>query len=391
MSTSKHLHIINPSYNSSEDVSFTLFSALSMELRLRVWQCSIQQNRLLEIELDRPQLWAPEPTLPDAPYSATNGLNKVISGRNYTIRGCKILSKLLHVNRESRDVALRFYRVHMPCYFPTSEGGTPGTAKSTLYVNPEYDFMFLRIKQPPENTFVDFVNDFKAHDPKAVGLLNLALDANSMTALQCSTDITVTPGKPAFLDSLQQLREIIWVAESMAGRSILGPLDDFEGAGIRFNNSMPLKASTPTFQYVLTAGVDPRQLRVQWRQLLAKWGIQQAQETRERFLFASQVPRPEQQQIHDMKTASKYLDEEEERWLKVQRKYHRIVKKCAGKVPVEGSEELAKAVRPAIGFWLFPPEALGRLEGFPEEGSSRTKKVFDMTDHWPELALSFLF
>jgi hypothetical protein len=300
-------------------------------------------------------------------------------------------------------VALRFYRVHIPCYFQTSEGGTPRTAKSTLYVNPEYDFMFLRVDQPPEHTFVDFVHDFKAHDPKAVGLLNLALDANSMGALQCSTDITVAPGKPAFLDSLQQLREIIWVAESMAGRAILGPLDNFEGAGVRFNHSMPLKASTPTFKllrrdpraveldlrYVLTAGVDPRQLRVQWRQLLAKWGIQQAQQTRERLLFASKVPHPEQQ-IHDMKTASKYLDAEEERWLKTQRKYHRIVEKYAGKVPVEGPEELAEAVRPAIGFWLFPAEALGSLEGFPEE-LSRTKKVFDMTDHWPELALSSLF
>ena len=61
--------------------------------------------------------------------------------------------------------------------------------------------------------------------------------------------------------------------------------------------------------------------------------------------------------------------------------------KHIGKVPVEGPEELAEVVRPAIRIWLFPVEAFGDLEG----DLSGMMMVFDMTGYWPELALSSLF
>jgi hypothetical protein len=395
MATSKHLQIINSSYSGGEDVLFPLFPVLSTELRLRIWQYSIEQHRLLEVEVNRPRPRGSE----DAPlYSTTNALDKLISGRNYTatVQGCHLHSKLLHVNSESRQVALKFYRVHIPCYFQTSEYTT---IKSTLYFNPEYDFMFLRAQDSPEHTFVDFLYDLKAYDPKDIGLLNLALDMNSMRTLHSLTNISEAPARATFVDSLRRLQEIIWVAESMCGRAILGPLDNFQGVGVRFNHSMPIKAITPAFnflrqdpraigpdlKYVLTACSDPRQMRVEWRQLLAKWEIRQALQTKERVLFTCQVPG--EQQVCDIKTANKFLKEEEERWLRVQQRWHRVVMKHAGKVPVEGPEELAEAVRPAIGFWLFPAEALGGLEG----DLSGTKKVFDMTGHWPELALSSLY
>lgn len=393
MSASEHLQIINPSYRGSEDVLFRPFPMLSTELRLRIWQCSIEQHRLLEVEVDGP--WGFE----DAPlYSTTNALDKLISGRNYTatVQGCHLHSKLLHVNSESRQVALKFYRVHIPCYFRTCEDTT---IKSTLYFNPEYDFMFLRAKHPPEHTFVDFLYDLKAYDPKDIGLLNLALDMVGMSALHSLRNFSEAPARATFVDSLRRLQEIIWVAESISGRAIMGPLDNFQGVGVRFNHSMPIKAITPTFsflrpdpraigpdlKYVLTACLDPRQMRVQWRQLLAKWEIRQALQTKERVLFTCKVPKYEQQ-VCDIKTANKFLKEEEERWLRVQQRWHRIVMRHTEKVPVEGPEELAEAVRPAIGFWLFPAEALGGCEG----DLSGMKKVFDMTGHWPELALSSL-
>jgi hypothetical protein len=365
---------------------------LSTELRLRIWQCSIEQYRLLDIEVDCPRGSKDDPL-----YSTTNALDKLISGRNYTatVQGCHLYSKLLYVNSESRQVALKFYRIHIPCYFRRSEDTT---MKSTLYFNPEYDFMFLRAKHNPEHTFVDFLYDLKAYDPKHIGLLNLALDISGISTLYSLTNISEAPARDTFVDSLQRLQEIIWVAESMSGRAIIGPLDNFQGVGVRFNHSMPIKAITPTFNflrpdpraigpdlnYVLTACLDPRQMRVQWRQLLAKWEIRQALQAKERVLFACQVPN--EQQVCDIKTANKFLNEEEERWLRVQYRWHRIVIRHAGKVPVEGPEELAEVVRPAIGCWLFPAEALGGLEG----DLSGTKKVFDMTGHWPDLALSSL-
>src|SRR5579862_562593 len=120
MAASQHLQIINPPYCRGEDVLFSQFPMLPTELRLRIWQCSVEQHRLVEVEV--------EPLLgsEDAPlYSTTNALNKLISGRNYTAtaQGFQLHSKLLRVNSESRKVALRFYRVHIPCYLQTSKDG----------------------------------------------------------------------------------------------------------------------------------------------------------------------------------------------------------------------------------------------------------------------------
>lgn len=56
-----------------------------------------------------------------------------------------------------------------------------------------------------------------------------------------------------------------------------------------------------------------------------------------------------------------------------------------GKIAVESLEELEKAVRSAIGFWSFPVDALGSLD---EEALGGMKSAFDMTSHWPELALA---
>jgi len=402
MASMKHLQVINLSHNgggsggSGKDILFRFFPALTTELRLRIWQSSIEQHRLLEVEVDRRWSTGDAPT-----YSTTNAHDKLVRGRNYTatVQGCHLHSKLLRVNSESRQVALSFYRVHIPCYFRTGKfkDGTERTIKSTLYFNPEYDFMFLNAKHPPEHTFVDFLHDLREYDPKHIGLLNLALDTNSMSLLHSLTNISEATARAAFVDTLRQLQEIFWVAQSISGRAILGPLENFQGAGVRFNHSMPVKASTPTFKlgqdpraigpdlkYVLTACSDPRQMRVQWRQLLAKWQIQQAVPTKERVLFTYEVPY--EQQICNIKTANEFLIGEETQWLRTQQKWHRVVMKHAGKVPVEGPEELANVVRPAIGFWLFPVEALGDLEG----DLSGMKKVFDMTGYWPELALSSL-
>ncbi|KND88467.1 hypothetical protein TOPH_06851 [Tolypocladium ophioglossoides CBS 100239] len=380
-----HLQIINPSYCRGE------------ELRLRIWQLSAEQHRLLEADVEPPS------DSGEAPLCSTrNTLNKLISGRNYTatVQGFQVHSKLLRVNSESRRVTLRFYRVHIPCYIQTSNKRTKRIRKTTLYYNPEYDFMHLRAHhQPVEHSFIDFLYDLKAYDPRDVGLLNLAIGTNGMTDLHTLAEVSEAPARATLVDSLSRLQEIIWLAKSIAGRAIMGPLQDFQGVGVRFNHSMPVKVITPSFnllrrdprpvgpelKFVLTACSDPRQMRIRWQELQERWEIRQAQPARERVLFAYDTPSYEEQ-VYDIKTAGKFLKEEEERWLGSQQKWHMIAKKFAGKVPVEGPEELANAVRPAIGFWLFPAEALGDLGG----SLSGSKVVFDMTGHWLELALSYL-
>ncbi|KAI9658414.1 MAG: hypothetical protein M1821_002547 [Bathelium mastoideum] len=363
--------------------------------------------RLVEIEID-----LPSGSKVTHPYSSTNSINKVISGRDYTatVQALKLNSKLLHVNSESRKAALSFYRVHIPCHLKASTGKTSlpqvETGRSTeaiFYFNPEYDFLHLSTRRPAEHTFVDFLHDLKAHDPRGVGLLNLALGVQGMSAglksLKSLVEIHEAPAKASLVASLSQLQEIFWVAQSCAGRGILEPSDynNFPGVGIRFNHPMPVKAIIPSFdllqndprpmgpelKYVLTATADPREIRKPWQELLRKWDIRQPQPTRERVLFAC-VPLPYKQQIYDINTADKFLIEEQENWLETQRQWREDIIRHTGKFPVEGPKELARAVGPAVGFRLFPADALGPLEG----DISRMKKVFDMTGWQPELALS---
>ncbi len=223
MATSQHLQIINPSYCGGEDVLFSLFPKLPTELRLRIWRLSVERHRLIEVEVE---------ALPDSgddahrpPYSTTNALNKLISSRNYavTVQGFRLHSKLLRVNSESRKEALRFYRVHIPCYLRASRR-VERSIKSTLYFNPEYDFIQLEAGGPVETTFVDFLHDIRAYDPRDAGLVNLAIDSNGMNVMHSSTMSSEGPARAAFVDFLSQLREVIWVAQSIAGRAILGPL-----------------------------------------------------------------------------------------------------------------------------------------------------------------------
>jgi hypothetical protein len=314
------------------------------------------------------------------------------------VQGYRLHSKLLSVNRESREVALRFYRVHIPCYLQTSEDGIERTIRSTLYFNSEYDFIHLS-GRGPEHLFVDFLHDLKAYDPQDVGLLNLALDSNGMTHLRSLTNVSEAAAKASLIASLSRLQQLIWIVHSHGGRGVIGLLDGFRGVGVQFNHSIPVKSLRPSFnllrrdprpvgpelKYVMTASSDPRQMRVQWRELLQRWEIHQVQPTRERVLFAYDPPCYEQQ-VYDIRTANIFLEEEEAKWLRIQQRSKGVVRKLAGKAPIEGPEELAKAVRPAVGFWLFPAEALGGFDG----DISSMKKVFDLTGHWPELALSYL-
>ena len=93
------------------------------------------------------------------------------------VDGCQVLSKYLRVNRESREETLVFYRVHLPCSF-TGKGTTnPGT----FQFNPEYNFFFIRAEWPAMHTSIDLLYRLKnTYDPCHVGLLNLAIDLNSI-------------------------------------------------------------------------------------------------------------------------------------------------------------------------------------------------------------------
>jgi len=331
------IEIINPVIENDQDISFHLFPVLPLEIRLRIWEVSVVRHRLLEIEVAPPspsaqadQKRRQQPS--QARYSRMNALCNVVSGgREYvaTVQHGRFMhSKLLRVNREARRVALRFYRVHIPCWLRAVSRQNSSTSSSSsslsyhahpnhpqeansempvLYLNPEYDIVYARAQSPAAYTLVDFLHDVRAHDPRGVGTLHLAMDVNTMGALHYALfydGALQDPADPARLsltESLRCLRSVVWMAYSHAGRAVMGPLEDFRGAGVRFVHSLPVRADTVAFdflesrrggdlrpaayvkrdlQWVMTATRDPRQMRLQWRDVLQRLGLRS-------FTFAS--------------------------------------------------------------------------------------------------------
>lgn len=419
MAAPQHLQFINSAHFRSGDRSFTCFPLLFPELRACIWQLSLERHRWLEIQVDTLHI----PTTPGAsstssPDSQNNAKPSTYSSADQisnstldgiyetTVQGRQIHSKLLRVSREARQAAQRFYRVHIPCQFKLRNcNDGVATVRGILYLNPEHDFIRITASDQTGHTLANFLHDLKAHDPRGIGLANLALDANDMQPFRFMERISFEHVKASFVSTLSNLKNLVWVAHSACGRAILGPMQDFRDAGIRFNHSMPVKAAVPYFelltrdprpveldlQFVLTAWSDPRQMRVHWQQVLERWNITQAQPTRERVLFACE-PLPHEQQIEDGETATSFLVDEEEAWKTTRRKLRsRVSRPPWNRLPIqeeEGPDELAKAVRPAIGFWMFEAEALGPLD--EDKEFWRMKNLFDMRGHWPELALAYL-
>jgi hypothetical protein len=370
---------------------------LTVELRLQIWEYAIQHNRLLKIDIEVPSAASEVPT-----YSSTNALNKVKSGIEYTVtlKSFSCHNKLMQVNREARKVALRFYRVQFPCYIGATGGSREPIAQSTFYFNPEHDIIQVKAQLPLERTFIPLLHDLRALDPKDVGLLRLALDDELVTNLHHFGHGLEDPGRSSFVHSISYLQQIIWMANSSIGRGIMGPFSNLSNVGVRFIHSMPIITANSSFdvltpdprpiqselRYVATANADPRNYSSLWHDTLKKWGIVQSHAVKEQVLFGFQ-PSIYGPQIHDVETARSYLLKEDESWLRGQQERSRLVLRHAGKIPVEGLEELAKAVKPAFGFWLFPIEALKE----PEPSRIAGSPVFDLRGHEPKLALAHLY
>lgn len=93
---------------------FALFPWLPVERRLDIWLLFLQQYRMIDLDV------AIHEQVDDTVYYTNlNRLGNIVSARGYTLslsgRGYALsLSPLLRVNRETRQAALSFYRVHLP-------------------------------------------------------------------------------------------------------------------------------------------------------------------------------------------------------------------------------------------------------------------------------------
>ncbi|KAH7393074.1 hypothetical protein BKA66DRAFT_510055 [Pyrenochaeta sp. MPI-SDFR-AT-0127] len=304
----------------------------TVELRLDIWEHAVQQHRLLEVTVE-----FPSPSKDTASYSAMDELHKITSGGSYvvTVSEIQLYSKLL--------------RHRILC-----------------------------------NPILSTSHDLRAYDPKDVGLVNLRLDWMARLGL---------------MHTLLSLQQIIWMAHSHTGRAMMCVTSDHSNVGILFKHSMPVWSVIPSFdllshgsrpvvldtKYIAMGTSNPQEWSGAWRAVLEKWQIHQVQSDKERVLVAD-VP-VSNEIVRSAESINSVLKNEEACWLRSQQTWYNLVVRSAGKVPIEDAKELSKAVRPAIGFWLFPVETLPKLGA----GWFPSKPVFDIRDHHPDLALSCLY
>ncbi len=434
MSPKPHLETFNDVIDRtthSITLTFPLFPLLPKELRIKIWRYSLQRQRFITVLLWPEKIFhIGQPAVQETENVTSTGKSERY--RAY-IEGYQVLSKLLRVSCEAREAALHFYRVALPCLLQKGlessqsacSEGTPGT----IYINPEYDFLYITPQLVAEETLVDFLYHMKTtYDPRHVGLLNLAVDINGLNMANLSqlqpSDLDFKV-KTAFIQTLTQLQEVFFVSGHSAGRTI-----DMQSGFLVpepfFNRSLPILGVAPTFErlhrdprpisgdlrHVYVGFVDQRQVLRVWQQLLDTFGVVPSQiEYRYCLFFSSGV---EEQRVYDHLSAERYLQWEDELWTGVlaekalekkskggenQRNFFswafsRLWKGEKETIPVSMiggrsekymNEDLTKAVRPAIGFWLFPVEIV-EFEQF-RQGS---QDLFDMSSHCPELALSSL-
>ena len=155
------------------------------------------------------------------------------------VDGSQLLSECLRVDHESREEALKLYRVHLPCRFTSGISEEGPTSHGTLHVKPKWDILYITAEWPAKDTLIAFIHRLKTiHDPRHVGLLNLAISVNGLTG---NDIIGVNPSevesdtRSAFVETLTQLREVWFVSTPAVTRQIVGPLSGFGTAGAMFN------------------------------------------------------------------------------------------------------------------------------------------------------------
>ncbi|RYP82753.1 hypothetical protein DL769_001562 [Monosporascus sp. CRB-8-3] len=394
MTSAPHLQIFT-----SADVTptastraFNPFPILPAELRVKIWHLALERQRIIKVRLLNRML--------------INGLlaqqgdikPKTYENERYgvIVHGYQTLSKLFRVSRESRDAALSFYRVHLPCWLIKGVTRDDAMKPGILYFNPEYDFLYIRNDNNIDTgQAVDFLHDLKTiHDPRYVGLLNLAIDINGLIGGGglCTIDPFVLDPllKTSFTETLIQLREVFFIQAQGTGRHVLGLWRGLPPPENLVNLSFPIAAMMPTFDRLrpdprligpdlgkVYVDSDPRGMLYAWGRLVYNYfggGVIPQTEHRVLLTFA---PR---HNIYDYRDAEEWLQREENNWLKETSKDNQ-----SGRVPDGGSEA---AVRTAFGFWLFPVHAFGGLPENPNDGfRNEAPCPMDLKENWPDLAL----
>ena len=389
------------------------FQSLPTELRLKIWRHSLQRERIIKVSFEN-----------KLPTEDTTKFDGKTVRHSAIVEGCKVLSKLLRVSRESRYEALSFYRVHIPCKLkqgPTrkeEETARPGT----FYFNTDYDFLQIQPGFWAEQSLLDFLYHLKnTYDPHHIGLLNLAIEKSS--ALQATDLCFISPSdvdvglRESFRQTLTQLQEIFLVEAVAAGRQILGAMSGVALNEFILNRSMPIATSTPIFDRLhrdprpiaedlehAYIGEGPLRMLYIWQQLLKTWNVSPIG-TKYQFLLTF-IPPGGEFKIDDEWSAKQWVLKEDYEWTGKWRIDDNVDGVWATRKLSDGHicqhpigalygkykyEDLEKAVKPAFGFWMFPVDVFGKVPASDDESENIfTKQIVNMSEHWPGLGLKSL-
>jgi hypothetical protein len=409
--------IFNPLLRSENDITFPQFALLPPELRDAIWELSLCRERFIRIVLTPPK--ASRKSKADDDDDDDGNPSEGTAKLRVIVRGRQVHTKFLRVNRESRRAALSFYRVRVPCRYKHDKRSKRGM----LYVNPELDTLWITpgtVDQNDVHLLGMFLHDFRAHDPRGIGLQYLAMEESYLYKLHrdsapASTWELLPAAKSDLLDRpLSSLRRVTFMAltptDRRSGRSLC-PI-------IKGHGSRPIMAAVPAFERIVDprridddlkrvfVGLrDPNAMVFLWHNLLERWQICLDQ-LEYRLIVTHKDSGPS---ITNRDRAIKWITEAYgrqealERQVQEQRRQReeqadanreaqglpprrRALEDEGVRVP---PQELEEDFRPAIGFWEFLVDVLGPTPT-ARQSSFRVRRRFflDMSCYRPELCLA---
>jgi hypothetical protein len=375
--------------------TFPQFPKLPPELRSLIWEQSLCQERLVQVDLlpgRSPLFISKNETksykLPEYQAMLEARALLVLSGNFYiALRNRQEISKLFRVCAESRQAAQRFYRVQLPCYY--QQRGGPATM-GTFYFHPELDT--LSIGGPSH--LPTFAHLLWEHDPWRVGLVNLALPQGHF---QTDFDkLLDTKDEAIVRQFLSRLRRVYFGYIGPLRRSIQCiPEKWCEGFSTSTAlRSRPFLASVSKFQRlqqdprpvetdlreVFMGSGDPRQQIYNWFGVLHRWKIEYPCHTVEyRFMVATtritSCVSTREEALRRARNSERY-------WAKQRRRCKE------DDIALQDPQPVFPA---AFGFWLFPITAFGSIpEGTVAPGDWRRYRILDLSGCKPELCLQSL-
>ncbi|KAI1069852.1 hypothetical protein LB507_007912 [Fusarium sp. FIESC RH6] len=373
MSSQQYLEIFNPAPKSYPD--FHQFSRFPAEIRCLVWEQALSHERWVRVKL--------EPGLRDSDVEDAPKPDYEI----YVHMDTKI-SKLFRITRESRRVALRFYRVQLPCryfFLQSTYSGAPAEEgkKGIIYLCPELDILSVSTM----SRIGYLARDMWDLDPRRVGLVNLA--AGIMTSQLGADQVMKKLGTSRQLlkQALSRV-ERFTIMEDRVPRAWTG---DYSTPTRWRSNSAhracPLNGNTVAFERlpydprleekhlmsVYTGEFDAREGFREFRKLLTELDVIHDHVVDYRFGLCSRGWDNSLPHGTDRVAAAEWLRKQEETFESIlqdskQRAEDRERSMGRELPPDHGSQyeqHLHRVPQQAIGFWLFSLKSLGaKLEDF---------------------------